>query len=199
MDNVSESFTFRLATPDDADVIASLSQQVQELLPCRDFFVISSQKRIRWKLEHNSFAFLAYSGDDFAGFYLFEMPGLDRKENPGYDINLDESELRKVLCMGSVAVAPEYRGFGLQRRMARMGEAEGIRRGYTIFMGTADPRNTPSVRNFILGGFDIVCVKESYYEPGVPRAVFLKRADGKKLEFPSSIGGVTLDAIPGSS
>ncbi|HIZ18885.1 MAG TPA: GNAT family N-acetyltransferase [Candidatus Olsenella stercoravium] len=196
MGATSEEFVFKFATPDDADAIAGLSKQVQALLPCPDFFVISNRNRIRWKLENNSFALLAYDGDALAGFYLFEMPGFDPKENLGYDINLDTSELEKVLCMGSVAVAPAYRGHGLQRRMAKLGEAEGLRRGYTIFMATADPRNTPSVRNFLLGGYDIVCVKEGYYEPGVPRAVFMKRADGKKAQFPSVSDGLVLDAIP---
>lgn len=196
MGATSEEFVFKFATPDDADAIANLSKQVQALLPCPDFFVISSRDRIRWKLENNSFALLAYDGDVLAGFYLFEMPGFDPKENLGYDINLDTSELEQVLCMGSVAVAPAYRGHGLQRRMAKLGEAEGLRRGYTIFMATADPRNTPSVRNFLLGGYDIICVKEGYYEPGVPRAVFMKRADGKKVQFPSVSDGLVLDAIP---
>lgn len=193
----AETLKFRVATPDDAEAMADLSQQVQDLLPCKDFFVISSLERIRWKLQNNSFAYLAHDGDKLAGFYLFEMPGLDPSENPGYDIGLSEDDLGRVLCMGSVAVAPEYRGLGLQRHMARMGEAEGLSRGYTIFMATADPRNTPSVRNFILEGFDIVCVKESYYEPNVPRAIFLKRADGAKMHFTSASNGITLDTIPG--
>lgn len=190
-----DNLCFRIATPDDAGEIASLSARVQNLLECKDFFVISSLERTRWKLQNNSFAFLAYDANVLAGFYLFETPGLDPNENPGYDIGLDEAELKKVLCMGSVAVAPAYRGLGLQRHMGKMGEAEGLRRGYSIFMGTADPRNTPSVRNFILGGFDIVCVKENYYGSGVPRAVFMKRADGRKLRFASS-AGITLDTIP---
>lgn len=196
MGATSEEFVFKFATPEDADAIADLSKQVQTLLPCPDFFVRSTRDRIHWKLENNSFALLAYDRDVLAGFYLFEMPGFDPKENLGYDINLDTSELGQVLCMGSVAVSPAYRGHGLQRRMAKLGEAEGLRRGYTIYMATADPRNTPSVRNFLLGGYDIVCVKEGYYEPGVPRAVFMKRADGKKAQFPSVSDGLVLDDIP---
>ena len=190
----TDNFYFKVATPDDAEKIALLSERVQDLLPCKDFFVISSPKRIRWKLQNNSFAYLAFDADVLAGFYLFEMAGLDPDENPGYDIGLDEDDLKRVLCMGSVAVAPAYRGLGLQRRMEKMGEAEGLRRGYSIFMATADPRNTPSVRNFILGGFDIVCVKENYYGSGVPRAIFMKRVDGRKLQFTSS-SGITLDDI----
>lgn len=196
MDSITDTITFRLATENDAEAIASLSEQVQSLLPCRDFYVISTPERIREKLRINSFAYLAYAGGSLAGFYLFEKPGLNREDNPGYKIGLSKPELMKVLCMDSVAVSPAYRGLGLQRRMAKMGETEGLNRGLSIFMGTADPRNTPSVRNFILDGYDIVHVEENYFGQGIPRAVFMKRADGKKLEFKSTTDGVTLSSFP---
>lgn len=186
--------TITLGSIEDAASIAELMQRAQGLLSCKDFFVISSLKRVRWKLENNSFAYVAKSQDKIVGYYIFEMPGLDPAENPGYDIGLNEDELSRVLCMGSVAVDPDYRGLGLQRRMSKMGEEEGLRRGFDIFMATADPRNTPSLKNFLLEGFDIVCVKEDYYQNGVPRAILLKRADGKKIRFQSTTNGVVLDS-----
>ncbi|WP_158095336.1 GNAT family N-acetyltransferase [Collinsella sp. An2] len=176
----------------DAETIAELMFIAQEAASCKDFYVVSGLSRVEWKLQNNSFAYLAKDGEKVVGFYIFEMPGLDSNENLGYDIGLGEDELKRVLCMDSVAVLPEYRGLGLQRKMADLGEREGMRRGYDIFVATADPRNTPSVRNFIFGGYDIVLVKESYYSEGVPRALFLKRADGKKIQFPAAGDGVVL-------
>lgn len=183
---------FEKASLKDAETIAELMLVAQEAAPCKDFYVVSSLSRVEWKLRNNSFAYLAKDGKEVVGFYIFEMPGLDPNENPGYDIGLGEDELKRVLCMDSVAVLPEYRGLGLQRRMAELGEREGIRRGSDIFMATADPRNTPSVRNFILDGYDIVLVKENYYSEGIPRALFLKRADRKKMQFPVVGDGAVL-------
>lgn len=188
----SNDIRIEKASVEDVEAIADLMRVAQDSIANKDFYVISSPDRVRWKLETNSFAFLAKDRDRIVGFYLFETPGLDDNENLGYDINLSNEELMRVQCMDSVAVLPEYRGLGLQRKMAKMGEEEGIRRGYDIFMATADPRNTPSVRNFILSGYDIVRIKESYYSEGVPRVLFLKRADGKKMTFPSVDDGLVL-------
>lgn len=166
------------------------------MLPCPDFFVISSAKRIRWKLENDAFAILACDGDDVVAFHVFETPSLESDENLGRDVGLDDSELGCVLHMDSVAVLPPYRGNNLQRRMMRMGEEEGMRRGRTIFLATVDPRNTPSLKSFLSNGYDIALVRESYYAPFIPRAVVMKRSDGRKMSFPSASGGVVLDATP---
>lgn len=194
MVELNDGIEFELASPEDAGEIYALMELAQRVASCPDFYVISSLERVEWKLRENSFAYLARSCGELVGFYIFEMPGLDKEENLGYEIGLEEDELTRVLCMGSVAVNPAFRRRGLQRRLATLGEAEGLRRGFDIFLATADPRNTPSVRNFILGGYDIVMVKESFYSPNVPRAVFMKRADGQKMHFESA-GGVTLNSV----
>lgn len=196
MNPTSSTITFRPASTSDADSIAVLSERVQAALPCPDFFVISGAERIRWKLENDAFAILACDGDDVVAFHIFEVPSPKSDENLGRDVGLDESELGHVLHMDSVAVLPQYRGLGLQRQMMRMGEDEGMRFGRTVFLATVDPRNTPSVRSFLGDGYDIVLVREGYYVPGVPRAVVMKRSDGRKMSFPSVSGGVVLDAIP---
>lgn len=91
------SITFSLATAEDAEAITSLSKRAQEALLCRDFFVVSGCDRIRWKLANNAFAYLARVDGELAGYYLFEMPGLDPDENPGFDIDLPQDELEQVL------------------------------------------------------------------------------------------------------
>lgn len=196
MSHTIDTIAFRPAAPSDADSIAALSERVQASLPCHDFFVISSAERIRWKLENDAFAVLACDGDEIVGFHVFETPSPDSDDNLGCDVGFDEQELGQVLHMDSVAVLPRYRGLGLQHQMMRMGEEEGMRRGRTVFLATVDPRNTPSIRSFLGEGYDIVLVRESYYAPGVPRAVVMKRADGRKMSFPPVSGGVVLDTIP---
>ncbi len=191
MNNQSD-IKMRLATAEDASAIHNLMARAQAALPCKDFFVISSEERVAKKLRENSFAYVAGDDGALAAYYIFMMPGLDPEENLGYDVGLGESELRRVLCMDSVAVDPAYRGMGLQRRLCEMGEAEGVRRGFDVFMATVDPRNTPSLRNFILSGYDIVAVREGYYQPGVPRALLMKRADGRKMVFESVGEGLVL-------
>lgn len=181
--------SFVLADVSDAPQIAQLMLTAQGDCPCKDFYVASSLERVEWKLRTNSFAYLAMDGDHVAAFYLVEMPGLDRKENLGCELALSDDELRRVACMDSVAVDSGYRGRGLQRRLASLCEAEALHRGFDIFLATVDPRNTPSLRNFIADGYDVMLVREGFYVEGVPRALLMKRADGKKVKFASLTGG----------
>lgn len=190
--NTSESLTFELADVSDAAEIAILMRVVQESCPCKDFYVVSCLERVEWKLRTNSFAYLAKDGGRIVGFYMVEMPGLDRNENLGYELGFSKNELNRVACMDSVAVDPDYRGLGLQRRLAVLCEAEALIRGCDIFLGTVDPRNTPSLRNFIVDGYDIVLVRENFYVKGVPRVLLMKRADGEKMTFPSLTDGTIL-------
>lgn len=183
---------YELADVSDAAEIAMLMRIVQEFCPCRDFYVVSSLKRVEWKLRTNSFAYLAKEGGRIVGFYMVEMPGLDRNENLGYELGFSENELNRVACMDSVAVDSDYRGLGLQRKLAALCEAEALARGCNIFLSTVDPRNTPSLRNYIVDGYDIALVRESFYVEGVPRALLMKRADGEKMTFPSLTDGTVL-------
>lgn len=187
-----EEISFMLASVFDASEIAGLMRIAQTFCPCKDFYVVSSLKRVEWKLRTNSFAYLAKDGGRIAGFYMVEMPGIDRNENLGYELGFSENELNRVACMDSVAVHPDYRGLGLQRRLAALCEAEALARGFDIFLGTVDPRNTHSLRNFIVDGYDIVLVRESFYVEGVPRVLLMKRADGEKMSFPSLTDGTVL-------
>lgn len=178
-------FTFARAVASDAKAIHDLMVRTQDAISCKDFYVISSLERVVSKLEKNSFAYLAIADGNVVGFYLFMEPGFDRKENLGYEIELSDNELNRVLCMDSVAIDPNYRGHGLQCRLAELGEKEGSRLGRDIYLATVDPRNTPSIRNFLLSGYDIVLVRESFYREGQPRVLLEKRADGVKPSFPS--------------
>lgn len=184
-------FTFARAKISDAEAIHDLMARAQGASPCKDFYVVSSLERIKWKLEENSFAYLALDGDKIVGFYLFMDPGLDSKENLGYEFKLSDDELKRVLCMDSVAVDPEYRGHGLQRRLAELGEKEGAKNGHDIYLATVDPRNTASLKNFLFKGYGIVAIRERYYQ-GLPRAIVMKRADGGPLPIETFSDGVEL-------
>lgn len=188
----AEEISFMLASEFDAPEIMRLMRIAQESCPCKDFYVVSSLKRVEWKLRTNSFAYLAKAADRVVGFYLVMMPGLDLEENLGCELDFSEAELSRVACMDSVAVDPDYRGLGLQRSLAALCEAEAFDRDHDIYLATVDPRNTPSLRNFIMDGYDIVLVRESFYVEGVPRALMMKRADGEKMTFPSLTGDTVL-------
>lgn len=170
-----KGLTIETATVSCAAEITALAKRVQDNMPNKDFYVVSNEARTEWKLRENSFAYIAKDKESIVGFFIFMMPGLDKEENLGYNIGLSDSDLARVLCMDSVAVDPAYRGLGLQRKFLELGEDEGHRRGYDIFMATVDPRNTASLKNFLDSDYNIVCIKDSYYAAGIPRALLLKK------------------------
>lgn len=178
--DINMRLEIRLALSKDARAIADLMVEVRDGLANPEYYVISDLERVQWKLTENSYAYLAYDGEKLVAFHIFMMPGLDPEENLGYEIDLSEDELRRVACLDSVAVLPGYRGRGLQRHLMKLGEQEALKRGLDIFMATVDPRNTPSLKNFLDAGYGIAAMREHMYEQGLPRAILLKRSDCKE-------------------
>ena len=109
-----------------------------------------------------------------AGVFMAVAPGLD-ESNMGYDIGLGEEELPLVAHMDSVAVLPEYRGHGLQRRLMEAAEADLGAAGFRYLMCTVHPDNCYSRSNVVRQGYQAMTVKEKY--GGHVREIFLKRAE----------------------
>ena len=111
-----------------------------------------------------------------AGILLTTFPG-DSEENLGRDIGLPESELMLVAHMDSVAILPEYRGAGLQKRLMQHAEQELAEQGYRYFMCTVHPENRYSRQNIIKQGFKPVKTALKY--GGYQREIFLRdRSEG---------------------
>lgn len=179
-----------------AERIYSVMARVHESLSNKDTYVISPKKRIAEKLKTGMFALvacdqpkvsvLAESEDGtpirikndapdltkIVGFATFEHPD-DPSNNYGYDIGLSEHEVSQVLMVDSMAVLPEFRGQGLQRRFLAVGEEIGVQRGYRIFIATVDPRNSYSLLNFVRSGYKRVKIVSAY--GGKPREILVKR------------------------
>lgn len=164
-----------------AHEIYEVMSKVYESLNNKDTYVTSTEEKVKEKLKSDSFACMARVKDDFSGsggnmklvgFTIFQKPS-HSADNYGYAIGLSEAEASEVLMIDSVAVLPQYRGQGLQRRMLAIGEEEGARMGCRIFIATVDPRNAYSLANFIDAGYRRLKIIRTY--GGKPREILVKR------------------------
>ncbi|MDY2778073.1 MAG: GNAT family N-acetyltransferase, partial [Collinsella sp.] len=183
--------SFREASEADAESIRDLMVSARNSCSQPDFYAISDVDRIRNKFSNGARAVLAFKNQELVAFYIATPLVGDERSWLGKAIDIPDEALDHAWCMDSVAVADTCRGLGLQRKLAEDLESELIGKGVEIFAATVDPRNTPSIRNFILGGYDIVDVDERFFNGESPRALMVKYADGRCPELKD--GGVAID------
>lgn len=77
-----------------------------------------------------------------------------------------------IVYFKRVAVLPEYRGYGFQRKLMRIGEATCRARGYARMVSTTDVVNVHSANNFVKEGW-LLTNPERPWEP-VPSLYWVK-------------------------
>ena len=94
------------------------------------------------------------AGTRLIAYAVLGLPG-DGDPNFGQDLDLGADDLARVAHLDGVAVAPVFRGNGLQCVLARWRRALATSMGRTLAMSTAAPGNRQSVRNLLASGLQI--------------------------------------------
>lgn len=94
-------------------------------------------------------------------------------ENLGYDIGLPEAELCSVAHMDTVAVHPNFRGYGLQRLLISQAEEALSKTQYRYLLCTVHPENSFSHSNMEKLGYTYI--KQALKYGGLPRCIYLKK------------------------
>ena len=142
--------------------IGELSQMTAELLE----ETLALRETIRSQMEHPRwFApsgredFEAVLRDGFAfvcsvdGQVVASLQCLLRNGEYGVDLYSDPDIIRQCADYSDVFVHPDYRGNGLQNRMERRMEERCLSAGKKILLGTVDPDNVYSYRNFLKSNY----------------------------------------------
>ncbi len=175
-----EKFRILPAGEEDADALAALIDTVYRGLPEPSWFMPDGAPYIKklmrpecgrvWKATDAATGALA-------GMLMLYIPG-DTPENLGNDAGFTEEEKQGVIHLESVAILPQYRGFGLQYRMMGIAEEEALRAGFRHMLCTVHPENHFSRNNMVRCGFQPVVRKEKY--GGLLREVMWKPLTMKK-------------------
>lgn len=169
-------YTIRPAVSADAEAIHGIMVTVQrevahsrdgagwtdaERAEARDLFLISDLARVRRKLaDPDGFGYVAEAAGEggspvVVAYHLAEVLRADDPGNLGRVAGVPERELGRVAEMDSVAVLPDWRGLGLQRRLAALCEEAAARRGCLHLVATVHPRNARSLGNFLAMGYRV--------------------------------------------
>ena len=148
-------FEFRKGTIRDAETLIHFLDEVKAAMAQQDWFYLDPPDVVRKMLADGTMElWLAMDEERLAGIFDVLHPGLDAC-NYGYDLNLCEEDLLRVVHMDTAAVHPDYRGMGLQRRMVSMAEQQLSGKGSRILLTTVHPENRFSLNNMISQGYVI--------------------------------------------
>lgn len=152
----------RKAIPEDTEPFLALLRQVREAMPRKEWLYLDPPEDVRKMLCDGVMKlWLAMDGSRIAGAFDYLLPGLE-PYNYGYELNLPEEKLRQVVNMDTVAVHPDYRGMGLQKKLIHEAEESLRPRGKQILLCTVHPDNVYSLRNMLALGYGIQIRKPLY-------------------------------------
>ena len=148
-------FTIRKGTQEDTEGFISLLREIWEGMECKEWFYLDPPDVVREMISDGIMElWVAMDGDRLAAAFTILIPGLDSL-NYGYDLGFDEESLLRVVNMDTIAVHPDYRGYGLQRRLTREAEMWAFARGYRTLLCTVHPDNRFSLNNMLKLGYSI--------------------------------------------
>jgi ribosomal protein S18 acetylase RimI-like enzyme len=147
--------TIRKGTIEDTEKLIQLLQEVRQGMSNQEWLYLDAPEDVRQAMTDGTMQlWVAEDGVRFAGIFFILIPGL-AEYNYGYDLGLSRDELLSVVHMDTVAVHPDYRGLGLQKRLMQEAEKYSAELGERILLATVHPDNRYSLENFLRQGYTI--------------------------------------------
>lgn len=145
----------RKGTPADTDAYISFLADVKRQMAHQTWFYLDPPELVRSMMADGSMElWVVKDGNRIVAACDIIYPGLEAY-NYGYSLGLTEEELLQVVHMDTVAVHPEYRGLGLQRKLADTVEKDLTGRGGKTLLCTVHPDNRYSLHNMLKQGYEI--------------------------------------------
>lgn len=149
------TLTFRKGNRADTEDFIRFLAEIKAAMPQQEWFYLDPPELVREMMGDGTMElWMAMEEDRLAAVFDIVHPGL-HPCNYGYDLALSEEELLQVINIDNAAVHPDYRGLGLQRKMAQMVEQELSRKGKRILLCTVHPDNRFSLNNMLQQGYVI--------------------------------------------
>jgi len=141
--------------------IARLQEIMAQNLQDKEIFRLRAPEEFRELLAQKRTVIGVLTEDGLIAYNMVCFPKEDG-ENFGVDINLPQSELKKVAHLKAVVVHPDYRGNELQKRLANIHLKVLQELGYEHVCSTVSPKNTISIQNHLASGFVVKGLKIKY-------------------------------------
>lgn len=164
-------FAVRYLTMDDLQAIEALQQRVYEALPVRSVLQPLTTEEFEAILQDEKMMIGVFIEEEMIGFRALLNPPIE-EEHLGYDCGVPEDQFHRVLYQEISNVAPEYRGYGLQKKMAQWSMERIDQTRYDYVCSTVQPYNIPSLKDKFSQGLVVKALKIKYVDK--LRYVFFK-------------------------
>lgn len=158
--------------PDEAPTIHRLLEEASRTEPEGRFIVDPLDVVARHLGGPDGFTVVAGDGDLVVAAMIVRFPR-DAEDNLARGLGYDDATVLAAAHIESVAVAPPYRGRGLQRALLSSVEEELVRDHVPVALATVSPDNEPSRRNFLKAGYVDLARRKMY--GGVDRIIIGKQ------------------------
>ncbi|MFC5559376.1 GNAT family N-acetyltransferase [Ureibacillus thermophilus] len=178
----------------DLPQILALQQAVVNSLPDQETLQPLTIEEFQYILQGNGLMIGVFVDEQLIAFRALLIPELD-DQGLGKDIGLvDEADLKRVLYQEISNVHPDFRGYGLQKKMAQiiMKKIDASRFDYVL--ATVMPYNIPSMKDKFYQGMYIAALKEKY--GGKLRYIFAKPLH-KELQLEKESVWISMGDIEG--
>lgn len=156
----------------DLDQIMTLQDKVVAALDNPELYVSSSRLEFQHAIEEIGYL-VGYKTPQgqLAALGVYVSWG-DNPRNYGYDIDLQGSHLLKVGQVDTTIVDPDFRGYGLQKKLCLELERFARSQGKSYLLATVAPNNPFSLNNFLALGYENK--KEKLKYGGLRRCILCK-------------------------
>jgi ribosomal protein S18 acetylase RimI-like enzyme len=141
--------------------VIKLQEIIAMNLPDKEIFRLTTVREFREILRRRESVIGIHSNGSLIAYNIVSIPGKD-DDNFGADIGISSEDLCKVAHLKAVVVHPEFRGCGLQRKLAAIHLKVLRDAGFEHVCSTVSPKNCISVENHLASGFVIRGLKVKY-------------------------------------
>jgi len=134
---------------------------------------------------------------EMVAYAVLGLPQASARYNFGRDIGLPASELGAVAHLDGVGVAAQWRGYGLQRALARRRIAIAAEAGRRQIISTVAPNNLASLHNLLVEGFAIVATKPMFAGGHIRHLVHMDLMRRRRLDAVPTLAAANMRLIPG--
>ncbi|WP_285397353.1 GNAT family N-acetyltransferase [Lysinibacillus sp. fls2-241-R2A-57] len=143
--------------------IEKLQLEVYESLADQSILQPLSTEEFDYILSGNGMMIGAYVGDELIAFRALLNPPVD-DEHLGFDCGIAEDEFNRVLYQEISNVSPIYRGYGLQKTLAKVVMSHIDLEKYDYVCSTVKPYNIPSLKDKFSQGLVVKGLKVKYVD-----------------------------------
>jgi len=187
-------FQVHLLNQDHLHQIVSVQEDVYNALPDKDSLQPLSNEELLYILNGNGVMIGAFINEELIAFRALLIPIID-EEHLGYDIGLtEESDLKRVLYQEISNVHPNYRGFGLQKTLAKVIMQQVDPSAFNVVCATVMPYNIASLKDKFSQGMHVAALKYKYN--GKLRYVFAKHLH-TEIEYEDEVISKAMSDVKG--